>query len=82
VDVIFGISSENKNKNDSFEIYLSAKNVSLKSKIENEYGDIVKTFATAKAKYTAISAKSEYTQAEVIDLLNTFAGVYEKMLSM
>jgi hypothetical protein len=37
VDEIFGISDENKHKNDAFESYLSAKNTSLKEKIKSSW---------------------------------------------
>jgi len=37
VDQIFGISDENRTKNDAFETYLSAKNTSLKEEIKNDW---------------------------------------------
>jgi 16S rRNA U1498 N3-methylase RsmE len=37
VDEIYGITNENKHKNDAFESYLSAKNTSLKEKIKNDF---------------------------------------------
>jgi hypothetical protein len=37
VDEIYGITDENKHKNDAFESYLSAKNTALKEKIKTEF---------------------------------------------
>lgn len=44
IDQIFWISDENRDKNDSFEFYLSAKNLSLKTKVENDWRIINKKF--------------------------------------
>lgn len=37
IDEIYWITNENKNKNDSYEIYLSAKDSSIKNKLENDF---------------------------------------------
>jgi len=37
IDAVFGITESNKNKNDSFEIYLSSKNSQLKNDVEAQF---------------------------------------------
>jgi hypothetical protein len=37
IDEVFGITLGNKTKNDAYEIYLSAKNTSLKTQVESEF---------------------------------------------
>ena len=44
IDEIYGITSENLHKNDMFETYLSAKNLSLKQQIKNKFPVIDSTF--------------------------------------
>ena len=51
VDEIYGITNENKHKNDAFENYLSAKNTALKEKIKNEFMDLSTTKVTNWSNY-------------------------------
>lgn len=50
IDEIFGITDANKTKNDAFEIYLSAKNTSLKTQVENEFYRLYTIFSTINTK--------------------------------
>ncbi|MDD5769720.1 MAG: efflux RND transporter periplasmic adaptor subunit [Candidatus Gracilibacteria bacterium] len=49
LDNLFGITDANKNKNDSFDIYISAKNSNLKTEIENDFKKINSNFQELKS---------------------------------
>lgn len=48
LDTLFGVSDSNKYKNDSFEIYISAKNSSIKTLSENELKKVMSLFKEIK----------------------------------
>lgn len=48
IDEIFGVTQKNKYKNDNFEIYLSAKNITLKTEVENEINTLLIEFENLK----------------------------------
>lgn len=48
LDTLFGVSDSNKYKNDSFEIYISAKNSSIKTISENELKKVMNLFQEIK----------------------------------
>lgn len=50
IDELYWITDKNKNLNDSFEIYLWAKNSSLKSKIENDFRELNNDFTNLLQK--------------------------------
>lgn len=49
LDNLFWITDTNKHKNNSFEIYLGAKNSSLKTQAENEIRSLLKNFSELKS---------------------------------
>ncbi len=82
IDIIFGISDKNKWKNDSYEVYLSAKNISLKSEVQNDYYEIQNLFADCKSSYNTISSKTSYSKEEILTLLNKYKTLFSKMMEM
>ncbi|MDD4151718.1 MAG: efflux RND transporter periplasmic adaptor subunit, partial [Candidatus Gracilibacteria bacterium] len=48
LDNLYGVTESNKYKNDSFEVYLSAKNTTLKTDLENKIRNIIKKFNEIK----------------------------------
>jgi hypothetical protein len=48
LDNLYGVTDENRYKNDSFEVYLSAKNTSLKTNAENELRTLISKYNLAK----------------------------------
>lgn len=81
IDIIFGISDENKDKNDEFELYLSAKNSSLKSEVNS-----LRTILSVKQKsiseeYYALKS-SDITQENLLVLLWNMSDMYEKMIDL
>lgn len=76
IDTVLGISDQNKNQNDSYEIYLSAKNTSYKNDAENLY-------KSSKVLYEEVK-NSSLTWIEKLNKLNSLAdkvvSLYEKMV--
>ncbi|MCK9273146.1 HlyD family efflux transporter periplasmic adaptor subunit, partial [Candidatus Gracilibacteria bacterium] len=82
-DMILGVTDKNKSANDSYEIYLSAKNSSLKTTAEN-------SFREAKNDFDAIGSRTYGTDHNSIepktnDVLNVLAkdiALYEELVSV
>lgn len=53
-DEILGISDANRLKNDSYEVYLSAKDISLRTKAESDWGQATSLLADAKKILTTM----------------------------
>ncbi|MDD2565731.1 MAG: efflux RND transporter periplasmic adaptor subunit [Candidatus Gracilibacteria bacterium] len=80
-DVILGISDSNKSKNDSYEVYLGAKDSSLKVKAENDWRDANSQFLITKTSYEGLNSSSQTSQ-EMIDFLNKLLLSYDKMTNL
>ncbi len=63
LDTLFGVSSVNKNKNDSFEIYLWARNSSQKISTENLIDNWMKDFSNLKEKYSNLDSNEKIKEA-------------------
>lgn len=57
-DEILGLTDANRTKNDSYEVYLSAKNITLRSKAESDWGQATALLAKAKSSLDALSPGS------------------------
>ena len=66
IDQIFGISTENRNKNDEYENYLSAKNSSLKNEVERSWYGV-------NEKYQNFSTLSDSEISVYLQSLNDLA---------
>ncbi len=72
LDNIFWVTDENKNKNDSYEIYLGAKNSSQKSKTENLIESWILKFKWLNDSYSNLTTRDEIKIAlnEYYDFFN------------
>jgi len=59
IDEIFGITDKNKNKNDAFENYLSAKNTALKEEIKNQFLQLYQQTPSTYTWWSDYLAKDE-----------------------
>lgn len=59
LDTIFWVTESNKSKNDSYEIYLWAKNTQLKSQIENDLNKLIVDFNWIKSNYWTIKSNED-----------------------
>ena len=80
IDTILWVTSENDEKNDSYEIYLWAKNVWVKNQA-------ISSFSTANANYITLKAKVDafdYDSLSIdknIELINDFTSLYNNIIS-
>lgn len=77
IDEIYGISELNKNRNDSFETFLSAKNSTLKISVEDQYWKIKSKLDQTQSLYSQISDKSS---DNIKNLLNNISSLYQSLI--
>lgn len=85
LDTLFGITESNKYKNDSFEIYISAKNSSLKTQTENGLKKVMNQFETLKKLPTeqkdeiknTLEAYNTFFSQDIRNLLKTVFDAME-----
>lgn len=81
VDAIFGVSDENKDKNDDFELYLSAKNASLKGKVSSLWTLLSSKQESISENYDLLKS-SDITQENLWILLADMSSLYERMIDL
>lgn len=77
VDTILGVTDTNKSNNDSYEIYLSAKNNTFKNQAENLFTQNNATFTQLKSKYS-----KDFTQEELIAFYGEIITLSDKMVQL
>lgn len=80
-DEILGISDANKLKNDSYEVYLSAKDNTLLSKAENDWGKATSLLSDAKAILTSMPQSSNNT-TDTKKLLVSLSTAEDMLISL
>lgn len=75
IDTILWISEQNKNLNDSYEMYLWAKDTSSKLFAEDNF----KVLYSEYAKYNAISFDNNLTYPEVLSKLDSYIDIWKNI---
>ncbi|MDD2487226.1 MAG: efflux RND transporter periplasmic adaptor subunit [Candidatus Gracilibacteria bacterium] len=80
-DEILGISNLNKDKNDSFEVYLGAKNSSTKVQAERDWSNSNTLLLSAQTYYDSLNS-NEQSSTEIIDFLDKLSESYFKLMDL
>ncbi len=80
-DEIIWISDSNENKNDSYEIYLWAKNSLVKIQTETNWRDSNSLFLNAKSSYESLNSNNQ-TASEILVFLNKLLESYDKLTDL
>ncbi|EKD66348.1 MAG: hypothetical protein ACD_49C00050G0018 [uncultured bacterium (gcode 4)] len=80
-DEILWITDENKNKNDSYEMYLWAKNSNTKTQAENNWREANSLFLSSKTSYNSLNITSQ-TPEEITIFLNKLLDSYDKLIDL
>ena len=81
-DEILGISDANRTKNDSYEVYLSAKDSSLKSKAVNDWGKATALLSNAKSFLNALPQGSTHDSSSIKSLLDGLAQTEDVLITL
>ena len=76
-DYIMGVSEQNKEKNDNYEMFLWAENATIKSKTEFSLIKSIDLFETLKKSYANYDESGE--KAKLLHLLNEFNSMYDEL---
>ncbi len=80
-DEILGISDANRLKNDSYEVYLSAKDSSLRAKTENDWGKATSLLNDAKKILTTMPQSSN-NSTDTKNLLTVLSAAEDALISL
>lgn len=80
-DEILGMSDANRMKNDSYEVYLSAKDSTLKSKAENDWIKAATLLSEAKSLLNALPSGNNDSTG-IKNLLNTLSQVESALITL
>lgn len=80
-DEIIGVSDANRSKNDAYEIYIGAKNSTLKTQAENNWRDTNSVFLDSKTAYNSLSSTAQNSD-EILGFLNTLLTSYDRLIDL
>ncbi|MBP8017095.1 biotin/lipoyl-binding protein [Candidatus Gracilibacteria bacterium] len=80
-DQILGVSDMNKNKNDSFEMYIGSKNSFIKIQTENDWRDTNILFLEIKEEYNKLPTNIQDSE-KIITFLNKLLSCYDKAINL
>ncbi|MDD5769726.1 MAG: efflux RND transporter periplasmic adaptor subunit [Candidatus Gracilibacteria bacterium] len=74
IDLVLGYTTKNKNTNDSYEIYLGAKNTSLKTQAENYLGQSISAYNDLLIKINSYDNSGDSDKLKIIlsSILDTY----------
>jgi len=81
VDEIIGVSDANRSKNDAYEIYIGAKNSSLKTQAENDWRTTNSIFLDSKTAYSSLNSTSQSSE-EILGFLNKLLTSYDSLIDL
>lgn len=77
VDTLLWVTETHKSTNDTYEVYLSAKNIAFKNQAENLFTQNNALFITLKWKYS-----KDFTQEELVAFYSEVIALSDKMVSL
>lgn len=80
-DEYLGITELNKNRNDQYEQYISAKNLNFKAQAEADWGASDVLLDKLSTDYAKVN-KESYTAQEILDLLSSAQKLYDSMVTL
>ncbi len=80
-DQILWVSDMNKNKNDSFEMYIWSKNSFIKIQTENDWRDTNILFLEIKEEYNKLPTNIQDSE-KIITFLNKLLSCYDKAINL
>lgn len=82
-DIILGVTDKNKNANDNYEMYLGAKNSSLKTMAENDFREVKNDFDKISSwNYWASEASVERKTNDILNVIAKNISLYEELVSV
>gem|GEM_PF-2442489 len=81
MDEIIGVSDANRSKNDAYEIYIGAKNSSLKTQAENDWRTTNSIFLDSKTAYSSLNSTSQSSE-EILGFLNKLLTSYDSLIDL
>lgn len=80
VDEIFWISTENKSKNDDYELYLSAKNTNLKNQTSTLWSEINLKLQETNSLYSSL--ESNKSEENATKILTKISEIYSSLIDL
>lgn len=81
-DGILGVTDANKHLNDSYEVYLAAKNTTLKSLAENAFSTTFATYRTIMDAKKSSSGATDKRLADIVSLVKSTVSLYDRLVSV